>query len=179
MPLTELNVEHQADVSDDTVPAMNEENDVSDGTVADMNDENGHDFLVDDETSDDDIEPRFEIMSLTANERKTAISFVPYCREWFRMCGIEIKQRKRVERAFDKKAELSLPSLFMNGTFFESVRKWTTQKMRLRGLLIPTNVLTIEKLYAYVGLEMAMSLCKFNQISDYWCGKTFHWKPRL
>lgn len=134
-----------------------------------MNEENGHEFPID----ENEVEPGFEVLSLIDNEKKTAIDFISCRREWYRRCGIEIEQRNRLEIAFEKKSELGLFGLFLNKTFFEFVQKWTTEKMRLRGLLGRTNVLTMEKLYAYLGLEVAMLLCKFNHISDYWCGKPF------
>lgn len=56
-------------------------------------------------------------MSLADIEKNTDIDSILYCREWYRRCGIEIKQRSRVQRPYEKISELGLSHLCMNSKF--------------------------------------------------------------
>lgn len=118
--------------------------------------------------SDEDEEPAFEVFFLNENEKKTAIAATPYCKKWYEKSGIDIKQMGRVDLMFNKRKVLGLFYLFMNRSFFNWVQTWTTEEMSRKGLLNSSSYITRNKLEAYVGLEMAMPICRFNQITDYW-----------
>lgn len=47
--------------------------------------------------------------------------------------------------------------------------------MMRRSVTTETNEMSIELLFAYVGLEIAASIPKLNSLKDYWSTKTFYW----
>ena len=65
--------------------------------------------------------------------------------------------------------------LFITKSFFDAVRKWTLANMRLSttSRRLPRKGLSESLFYAYIGLELGMSFCQYNQIKDYWANSIF------
>ena len=75
-----------------------------------------------------------------------------------------ILQDKKVKKSFEDKGCLGLFFLFLSKSWFKSVRQWTSKSMQDKGF----NELSEKKFFAYLGIEMAMSLCQLNGIYHYW-----------
>ena len=75
-----------------------------------------------------------------------------------------ILQDKKVKKSFEDKGCLGLFFLFLSKSWFKSVRQWTSKSMQDKGF----NELSEKKFFAYLGMEMAMSLCQLNDIYHYW-----------
>ena len=65
--------------------------------------------------------------------------------------------------------ELGLFNLFMTKTFLDTVWRWTNESMGRKG----RRRCTKNDFFAYIGLEMGMSLMKFNDIHKYWSSGCF------
>jgi hypothetical protein len=78
---------------------------------------------------------------------------------------------KRVKNAFNEKDEREnrLFQLFLSNPLWEAILVWTNEKLVSTG----KNTITIKKMMAYVGLELAMSLIQIGSISKYWETKCF------
>jgi hypothetical protein len=79
---------------------------------------------------------------------------------------LNILQPKHVKNAFNEKDEREnrLFQLFLLNPLWEAILIWTDEKPVSTG----KNTITIKKLMAYVGLELAMSLIQIGSISKYW-----------
>ena len=71
--------------------------------------------------------------------------------------------------------ESKLFFLFITKSYFDAVRKWTLENLKSSGAIrhIPKRGLPGSLFFAYVGLELGMSFCRYNQISDYWANTMF------
>lgn len=79
---------------------------------------------------------------------------------------ISILQPGRVKKAFDKEEtrESELFHLFLSRSFFDCMLQWTNTELQRKGEM----PITIEKLMACVGLEIAMSIVQIGSIKQYW-----------
>ncbi|GMF33858.1 unnamed protein product [Phytophthora lilii] len=79
----------------------------------------------------------------------------------------------RIKQAFDKDGSYGLFALFVTGVLRQSIRGWTSTRLEAGG----KKPLTESELNAYLGLEIAMSICPLNDIADYWSGERFLGQP--
>ncbi|EGZ10403.1 hypothetical protein PHYSODRAFT_520129, partial [Phytophthora sojae] len=76
--------------------------------------------------------------------------------------GLHLAMDTRVRKAYEKNGSYGLFALFVTATLRESIRGWTSTKLEAAG----KKALTESELNAYLGLEIAMSLCPLNNIAD-------------
>ncbi|EGZ24218.1 hypothetical protein PHYSODRAFT_481445 [Phytophthora sojae] len=83
--------------------------------------------------------------------------------------GLHIAERTRVEKAFQDHGELGLFSLFITREFKNRIQDWTNEGLKLLG-----KAETIDSEFdAYIGLELAMSICPLNEITEFWSERRF------
>lgn len=73
-------------------------------------------------------------------------------------------------RAFNTKGPLGLMMLLLNRSLFEAIDKWTVPVIRRRD---HCRTFPMHDLYAYVGLEIAVSLNRVASFEDMWNTKKF------
>ncbi|KAF4133414.1 Transposase IS4 [Phytophthora infestans] len=78
--------------------------------------------------------------------------------------GLHLATEARIKQAFDKDGSYGLFALFVTGALRQSIRGWTSTRLEAGG----KKPLTESELNAYLGLEIAMSICPLNDIADYW-----------
>ncbi|RLN49201.1 hypothetical protein BBJ28_00014775, partial [Nothophytophthora sp. Chile5] len=83
--------------------------------------------------------------------------------------GLCLLQQAEIKRAFEDKGERGLFSLFVDDTIKSAWRRWTNQELQARG----DEPITVSELDAYLGLELAMSLCPLSGLAEFWCGQRF------
>ena len=78
-------------------------------------------------------------------------------------------QNNNVWNAY-KKGPIDLFHLFLNKNFItERILSWTNNKMVKMG----NNLITRNEILTVLGLEIAMSSCKVNNLKDYFSGRAF------
>ncbi|KAE8875232.1 hypothetical protein PF003_g40640 [Phytophthora fragariae] len=83
--------------------------------------------------------------------------------------GLHLTDEEGIKRAYENHGELGLFSVFITQEFKASLRLWTNGALAKRGLAKATVV----EFDAYLGLELAMSICPQNDISDFWSERRF------
>ncbi|KAG1705140.1 hypothetical protein DVH05_004076 [Phytophthora capsici] len=78
--------------------------------------------------------------------------------------GITLLQEDKVTRAYHTKGILGLFGLFFNRRIRDTLLQWLNPRLTESG--VPT--ITLRELNAYIGLEIATSLCPLNRLRDYW-----------
>jgi hypothetical protein len=87
---------------------------------------------------------------------------------------LSILQRARVKNAFHSEhKEKALFQLFLAPSLWDSILQWTNVALKGKGKC----VISIEKLMAFVGLEIGMSLVQIVSIASYWSTKPFSGHP--
>ena len=104
----------------------------------------------------------------TEKDKENIAASSPYIRQLLENTKLEILQHDEVRNAYKSK-EIGLFHLFLRQSMFNTICKWTNEELVKKG----KNRITIEKFKAYVGLEIAMSIVKLNDISDYWSTAMF------
>ena len=112
----------------------------------------------------------FDFISPLTDE---VISDNAYIGRLYAACKLRIVQPRKVSSAFTEKAELGLFQLFYPDAFLKGVLQWTNDALSDKG----KSTITLSKLKAYLGLEMAMSLVVLNSIQEYWENKMFSGHP--
>lgn len=110
------------------------------------------------------ISEDFEVFLLGPNEASEAQHDNPYVQELSDESFLSILQPRRIKNAFENEHERGMFQLFLSRSFFESMLMWTNIKLTKKG---KPNI-SLEKLMAYIGLELAMSLVKMGSIDHYW-----------
>ncbi|GMF31613.1 unnamed protein product [Phytophthora lilii] len=87
--------------------------------------------------------------------------------------GLHLAMEARIKQAFDKDGSYGLFALFVTGALRQSIRGWTSTRLEAGG----KKPLTESELNAYLGLEIAMSICPLNDKADYWSGERFLGQP--
>jgi hypothetical protein len=88
-----------------------------------------------------------------------------YVKQLLESADLHILQPGAVNTAFEgAEKELGLFHLFFTKNYLETVCKWTTEVQVAKG----KNPCSIKELYAFIGLELGMSLLKFNDIKKNW-----------
>ncbi|KAE9259551.1 hypothetical protein PR003_g34740, partial [Phytophthora rubi] len=75
----------------------------------------------------------------------------------------------QVAKAYEKKAEYGVFSLFFTAVFKDRLRKWTSDVLVEEG----HAKITESEFNAYLGLENAMSICPLNEIAEFWSERRF------
>lgn len=83
--------------------------------------------------------------------------------------GLHVVAEAKVAKAYQDNAEYGLFALFFTATFRRSLQTWTSDVLAARG----KAKLTESEFNAYCGLEIAMSVCPLNEISEYWSDSRF------
>lgn len=109
-----------------------------------------------------------DLLDLSDTEITTISSNNPYIKDLLATTKLKILQIDAVKQAYYSK-EIGLFRLFLKNSFFECIRKWTNEVRAKKG----QGLVSQEKFKAYVGIEIAMSIIKLNDISDYWSKKQF------
>ena len=93
-----------------------------------------------------------------------------YVKKLLQSADLHILQPGRVCAAYDSEArELNLFHLFFSKTFLEAVGEWTNEVLVSKG----KKSVSMKEFYAYMGLEMGMSLVKYNALKSYWSNGKF------
>lgn len=111
-----------------------------------------------------DDEEEFIVTEVSESEKASLVARSPYIQSLMDASSLQILQRQKAERAYSENKEVGLFHLFLNKSFFHSILKWTNAELEKKG----RNKITEKKLYAYVGLELAMSILRLSEIRDYW-----------
>jgi len=93
-----------------------------------------------------------------------------YIRGLVERTGLKLLQDRRAKQALDSdKQELGLFYLFMTKMYWEAIRTWTNMRMKEKNL--PE---CLKELFAAnLGLEMGISLVRYNKIENYWSNGNF------
>ena len=97
-------------------------------------------------------------------DRDNATPRVPYIQQILQQSSLKLLQEPRTRKAYKDNGYLGLFRLFINGSWFQAMRTWLNMKREEKGL----DAVNENMFYAYVGLEMAMSLVNMNTIDSYW-----------
>lgn len=92
-----------------------------------------------------------------------------YIRSLGSASGLYLAERGNIEKAYRCNGEAGLFSLFITKEFKRRIQKWTNEGLKQRGQRETTD----NEFDAYIGLELAMSVCPLNNIGEFWCEKTF------
>jgi hypothetical protein len=93
-----------------------------------------------------------------------------YVKQLWDAADLHILQPGEVREAMGGSTpELSLFHLFLSRNFLDAVWRWTNESLEKKGRKRCTKI----EFNAYIGLEMGMSLMKFNDIQKYWSSGCF------
>ena len=114
--------------------------------------------------------PSFDVFLLDKKDVDAAMKN-PYINKLLNDSLLAILQPKRIKRAWEDEdsRESSLFHLFLGCFLFDCILTWTNTELTKRG----KDAISIEKLLAYNGLEIAMSLIQIGSIKQYWETKHF------
>jgi uncharacterized membrane protein YjgN (DUF898 family) len=73
------------------------------------------------------------------------------------------------QNAFQNEKEKGLFQLFLPKSLFESMLRWTNEELTKKG----KHQISLDKMMAYIGLEVAMSLIQMGDIAHYWSRSRF------
>ena len=94
----------------------------------------------------------------------------PYVQQLWDGADLHILRPGEVRQALaGESPQLALFNLFMTRTFLDAVWSWTNESLEKKG----RKKCTKAEFKAYVGLEMGMSLLRFNDIKKYWATGSF------
>lgn len=94
----------------------------------------------------------------------------PYVQQLWDGADLHILRPGKVRQAIaGESPQLALFNLFMTRTFLDAVWSWTNESLEKKG----RKKCTKAEFKAYVGLEMGMSLLRFNDIKKYWATGSF------
>ncbi|RLN74357.1 hypothetical protein BBJ28_00008624 [Nothophytophthora sp. Chile5] len=83
--------------------------------------------------------------------------------------GLQLMKEGQIRNAYQEKGEYGLFSLFATEGFKRAVLVWTNEILESRG----DSKISAGELNAYVGLELAMSICAISDISEFWSERRF------
>ena len=87
----------------------------------------------------------------------------------------QILKPNAINAAFKQNGEVGLFHLFITNDLLKAIVKWTNDNIDLK--VSSTKKITIKEMKKYIGLELAMSIVKLNQIRDYWSTESFLGHP--
>lgn len=92
-----------------------------------------------------------------------------YVKNLVRSSSLKLLQEERIRRAYEASDVLGLFKLFWSRSFLDKIRKWTNQSLLEDG----KKEISESRFNAYIGLEIALSLIKYNDIDEYWREQMF------
>lgn len=116
---------------------------------------------------DDVDEEEFIVRALGAAEVQNLYKSVPYCQKWCQTSGLHLLKPELIKRAYAHNKEMGLFKLFLNGSYLNCMRAWTSKELVGRGKR--SKPLRMDEILAYLGLELATSVHCLNRLKDYWC----------
>ena len=122
---------------------------------------------------DDERSTSLEAVQVDPKERTKLSNSNEYIRKRVSETKMHILQDQTVRNAYESRQELGLFQLFLQRSFIECVRQWTNKNMERKGQCTDDVEIRSEELYAYVGIEIATSLIKMNDLKEYWSTKLF------
>jgi hypothetical protein len=123
----------------------------------------------DPEDTEEAIIENFEVFLLGPEEASEAQQENPYVRKLSEDSFLSILQPRRVKNAFQNEKERGLFQLFLSNSLFESMLRWTNVELTKKG----KQQISLDKMMAYIGLEVAMSLIQMGDIAHYWSRSRF------
>jgi hypothetical protein len=111
----------------------------------------------------------FEVFLLRPEEASEAQHDNPYIQKLSDDSFLSILQPRRVKNAFENEHERGMFQLFLSRSLFESILMWTNIELTKKG----KPRISQDKLMAYIGLELAMSLVQMGSIAHYWSQACF------
>jgi hypothetical protein len=118
------------------------------------------------EVPDEDVLECYESGSCSS-ESSRSVHFSlgnAYVKKLLQKADLHILQRGRVCVAYDSEARaLNLFHHFFSKMFLEAVGDWTNEVLVSKG----KKSVAMKEFYAYMGLEMGMSLVKYNVLKSY------------
>src|SRR5687767_5168047 len=85
------------------------------------------------------------------------------------MSDLHLLQPAKIKNAYIRNQAAGLFHLFFPKYYFRTIAAWTNARLKKHS----NSTIPDHKLQAYVGLEMAMSVLTFSQISKYWKNRMF------
>jgi hypothetical protein len=122
--------------------------------------------------------PGFNVFLLNQNEIAATTKNGVYIKKLSDDSLLSILKPRKAKKAFEdeESREKNLFHVFLNHSLFEAMLQWMNVDLRKRG----SREILIEKLYAYVGLEIAMSIVQIGSIIEYWeTNAAFQWSQGL
>ena len=111
-----------------------------------------------------------EVIRMSEEDSEGASKSCDYVKKWRKRSQLKILQPGLVRAALKRSdKEMGLFHLFANRGFLEGVRKWTCESMIEKHQEPPSS----SKFNACIGLEIATSVARCNDIKDYWGQKMF------
>ena len=83
----------------------------------------------------------------------------------------KILKPQLIQLAYHRHALLGLFNLFVTKDLMKAIVNWTNLHIEMKAS--STKPVTVPELKKYIGLELAMSITKFNRIEDYWSMEPF------
>src|SRR5688572_7172239 len=85
------------------------------------------------------------------------------------MSNLHIMEPKQAELAWKNLKEVGLFHLFFKEQYLQVITYWTNIQLTKE-----TNTkISVMKMHAFFGLQLAMSVCKFCRINNYWSKQMF------
>ncbi|RLN51790.1 hypothetical protein BBJ28_00025435, partial [Nothophytophthora sp. Chile5] len=132
--------------------------------------------LLSDSSDDEDA----EFNSHGSNSGGTAHSDAPrdqiaeeYIASLTNGSGLHLVKEAQIRKAYREGGEVGLFSLFITHKFTATIRQWTNEQLVKQG----RRVTTPSEFDAYLGLELAMSICPLNDITEFWSERRFLGQP--
>jgi hypothetical protein len=106
---------------------------------------------------------------------KAACASNPWLQAFVQRTQLHIRHPLTTAKVYETEGVLGVFHMFMHKNFLNHMRNWTRNKAKAAGLGL--RGLPEELFYAYVGLDVAMSLVKFSTLSKYWSNGMFEGHP--
>ncbi|RLN05777.1 hypothetical protein BBJ28_00019071 [Nothophytophthora sp. Chile5] len=87
--------------------------------------------------------------------------------------GLHLVEEAQIRKAYRDGGEVGLFSLFITHKFKDTIRQWTNEQLVKQG----RRATTPSEFDAYLGLELAMSICPLNDITEFWSERRFLGQP--
>lgn len=123
----------------------------------------------------DDVDlvcPDFEVFILDEDD-VNSVQDNAYVQKLSDNCYLSLLQPNRAKNAFQKEMEKGVFQLFLSKSLWEAMLGWTNIALKKKG----KTEISLEKLMAYVGLELGMSLVQMGAIHQYWGKSHFSGHP--
>jgi hypothetical protein len=119
------------------------------------------DELSAEEQALEELEGSFKVIDVDCNKRKDENDYVE---ELKRNSRLKLLQEQKIKKAYQDGKELGLFQLFFTDEYLQVVLRWTNHKLKSNNEV----AISFNKMKAYLGLEMGMSIVQYNTIDKYW-----------